>query len=234
MRAEDSTPNRSNQITIAIDGFSSCGKSTLARDLADKLGYLYIDSGAMYRAVTLYFIQNSVDIDNMHAVDGALEDIDIQFREASGKTQTFLNGINVERDIRTMEVSKLVSPVAALSNVRKVLVSKQRQFNNATGVVMDGRDIGTVVFPDAELKLFVTASLEERIRRRSLQLKECGIEASEEEVERSITERDRIDTTRVDSPLRQASDAIVLDNTNLTRPEQLEVALSYVDSTIGH
>ena len=227
MRADDKTPIHTRKITIAIDGFSSCGKSTLAQDLAKKLDYIYIDSGAMYRAVTLYIIRREISLDDEAAVKNAMVDISIGFSKVDGLLHTTLNGEDVEHEIRTLRVSHMVSPVAALSNVRRVLVNQQREFGLKGGVVMDGRDIGTVVFPNAELKLFVTASLEERIRRRSAQLRECGMEVTEEEVARSITERDRIDTTREDSPLMQADSAIVLDNTDLTREDQLELAYNY-------
>lgn len=214
----------SGQITIAIDGFSSCGKSTLACDLARKLGFTYIDSGAMYRAVTLYFIRHSIDIGDHAAVSGALPRIDIKFRHLGDKHFTILNDEVVEKEIRSMQVNALVSPVAAISGVRRALVAQQQHMGRMKGVVMDGRDIGTVVFPDADLKLFVQADLEVRIHRRYDELIGKGYEVTYDDVRSSLTERDRIDSTREDSPLRQADDAIVLDNTHLSREEQLEIA----------
>ena len=220
-------------ITIAIDGLSSCGKSTLARDLASRLGYTYVDSGAMYRAVALFFLDEGIDIDDTHTIEAKLSDISIHFEKTESGTHTILNGVDVEKAIRTIEVSNLVSPVAAISAVRKELVSQQRALREKGGIVMDGRDIGTVVFPDAELKLFVTAKTSERVRRRKADLKARGIDASEVEIAHNISERDRIDSTREDSPLRQAEDAVLIDNTNLTRDEQLEVALDLARKKIA-
>ncbi len=217
-------PDTDHQITIAIDGFSSCGKSTLANDLANQLGYVHIDSGAMYRAVTLYLLQNQISLHHAAAVDDALQKIEITFQLAGSEVHTFLNNVDVENEIRSIAVSELVSPVAAISAVRSNLVKQQRSMGENKGIVMDGRDIGTVVFPDAELKLFMTASLNVRITRRTLELQDKGLVATREQIERSITERDRIDSSRTDSPLRQADDAIVIDNTNLTRQQQLKTA----------
>jgi CMP/dCMP kinase len=217
-------PEFQQKITIAIDGYSSCGKSTLASDLADRLGYIHIDSGAMYRAVTLYFIAHDIALDDEVAIEAALPQINITFDRVGNELHTFVNGADVESDIRTIAVSRLVSPVAAISEVRRALVRQQRALGKNKGVVMDGRDIGTVVFEDAELKLFVTASLEERIKRRTLDLKNKGIEATLSQIESSIIDRDRIDSTRTDSPLRRAEDAVVIDNTDLSREQQLEVA----------
>jgi len=214
-------------MTIAIDGYSSCGKSTLARDLAETLGFIYVDSGAMYRAVTLYFLENEINYESADAVLEALPDIRIDFNTVDGDVHTFLNGRDVERPIRALRVSGHVSPVAAIPAVRRALVAQQRALAGTRDIVMDGRDIGTVVFPDAEVKFFVTASLEERVRRRQLQLESSGIIVSEEEVSNSITSRDAIDTTREDSPLLKADDAIELDTTELTREQQLDIALSY-------
>ncbi len=219
-------------ITIAIDGLSSCGKSTLARDLAQELGYKYIDSGAMYRAVTLYFLHNSVSLDDPVAVATALADIRIGFIKTPKGNHVTLNGIDVEKQIRTLEVSDLVSPVAAISAVRRRLVELQQEMGRSGGIVMDGRDIGTVVFPQAELKLFITAETSERVRRRKADLRNRGIDATEEDILQNVEERDRIDSTRADSPLRQAPDAVLIDNTHLSRKEQLQMALELVRTRI--
>jgi cytidylate kinase len=213
------------KITIAIDGYSSCGKSTMAKDLAREIGYIYIDSGAMYRAVTLYCLENGLFTNegiDTERLESAMPDIRISF-ELNPETQrpmTFLNGQNVEDRIRTMEVSNRVSPVAALPFVRKALVELQQEMGRAKGIVMDGRDIGTAVFPDAELKIFVTASAEIRAQRRYDELKAKGQEASFEEILTNVKERDYIDQNREVSPLRQAEDALLLDNSNMTIEEQ--------------
>ena len=213
------------KITIAIDGYSSCGKSTMAKDLAREVGYIYIDSGAMYRAVTLYCLENGLFTNegiDTERLESAMPDIRISF-ELNPETQrpmTFLNGKNVEDRIRTMEVSNRVSPVAALPFVRKALVELQQEMGRAKGIVMDGRDIGTAVFPDAELKIFVTASAEIRAQRRYDELKAKGQEASFEEILTNVKERDYIDQNREVSPLRQAEDALLLDNSNMTIEEQ--------------
>lgn len=215
------------KITIAIDGYSSCGKSTMAKDLAREIGYIYIDSGAMYRAVTLYSLRNGFFTEqgiHSEALKAAMPDIHISFRlnPETQRPMTFLNGENVEEAIRTMEVSSHVSPVAALGFVRESLVKQQQEMGKAKGIVMDGRDIGTVVFPDAELKIFVTASAAIRAQRRYDELKGKGQEASYEEILANVEERDRIDQTRKVGPLRQADDAILLDNSYLTIAEQKE------------
>ena len=213
------------KITIAIDGFSSCGKSTMAKDLAREIGYIYIDSGAMYRAVTLYCLENDFftnDGIDTAQLKAAMPNIRISF-QLNPKTQrpmTFLNGVNVEDRIRTMEVSTRVSPVAALPFVREALVKLQQEMGKEKGIVMDGRDIGTAVFPDAELKIFVTASAEIRAQRRYDELKAKGQDASFEEILTNVKERDYIDQNREVSPLRKADDAILLDNSNLTIEEQ--------------
>ena len=213
------------KITIAIDGYSSCGKSTMAKDLAREVGYIYIDSGAMYRAVTLYCLDNGLftpDGIDTAQLEAAIPNIRISF-QLNPETQlptTYLNGVNVEDRIRTMEVSTRVSPVAALPFVREALVKLQQEMGQAKGIVMDGRDIGTVVFPDAELKIFVVASAEIRAQRRYDELKAKGQEASYEEILANVKERDYIDQNREVSPLRQAEDAILLDNSNLTIEEQ--------------
>lgn len=213
------------KIIIAIDGYSSCGKSTLARDLASALGFAYVDSGAMYRAVTLYFLDHGIPLDDQEAIENALDRIRIEFKNLNGENHTFLNGADVEESIRDMRVSAVVSPVAAVPAVRRALVRQQQALGRSGGIVMDGRDIGTVVFPNADLKIFLIADEEERVRRRRLELLAKGFELSEEEVRRNLTERDHIDSTREDSPLRQAADAVVIDNTHLTRKDQLEEAL---------
>ena len=213
------------QITIAIDGHSSCGKSTMAKDLAKEIGYIYIDTGAMYRAVTLFALQNGLITEagiDEEGLKQRMADIMITFQlnEETGRPDTYLKGVCVEKDIRTMEVSKYVSPIATLGFVREAMVDLQRLMGEAKGVVMDGRDIGTVVFPDAELKVFVTASVDVRAQRRFDELTAKGEKCSFDEIRANVIERDRIDSTRAISPLRQAEDAIVLDNSNMTIPEQ--------------
>ena len=213
------------QITIAIDGHSSCGKSTMAKDLAKEIGYIYIDTGAMYRAVTLFALQNGLITEagiDEEGLKQRMADIMITFQlnEETGRPDTYLNGVCVEKDIRTMEVSKYVSPIATLGFVREAMVDLQRLMGEAKGVVMDGRDIGTVVFPDAELKVFVTASVDVRAQRRYDELTAKGEKCSFDEIRANVIERDRIESTRAISPLRQAEDAIVLDNSNMTIPEQ--------------
>ena len=226
------------KITIAIDGFSSCGKSTMAKDLAREIGYIYIDSGAMYRAVTLYCIENDLvdgkDI-NTDKLREAMKYIRISFQlnAETGRPDTYLNGVNVESKIRTMEVSSLVSPVAALDFVREAMVAQQQAMGKEKGIVMDGRDIGTTVFPDAELKIFVTASAEIRAQRRYDELKAKGQEASYEEILENVKGRDFIDQNREVSPLRKADDAILLDNSNLTIAEQKEWLMKQFEFTIG-
>ena len=215
------------KICVAIDGFSSCGKSTMAKNLAKAVHYTYIDSGAMYRAVTFFALQhNFFDQEkiNEEAFREIIHTIEITFRanQATGQTETFLNGKNVETEIRSMEVSNRVSPVAALSFVRRALVIQQQALGKEKAFVMDGRDIGTVVFPDAELKIFVTASAEIRAQRRVDELRAKGLTISFEEVLANVRQRDHIDSTRQDSPLRKAKDAIELDNSNLTIEEQQE------------
>ena len=200
--------------TIAIDGFSACGKSTLARRMAAELGYRYIDTGAMYRAVTLYFQRHGIDPDDANAVAAALDQLTIDF--APGSNHTLLLGEDVEQDIRTLTVSSFVSPVAAVSAVRRAMVDQQRRMGADGGVILDGRDIGTVVFPDADLKIFVTADLETRTDRRLAELTAAGRTVTRAEVAANLTERDRIDSSRADSPLRRADDAVVIDNSTLS------------------
>lgn len=220
------------KINIAIDGYSSCGKSTLARDLAHTLHYLYIDSGAMYRAVTLHFLRTGTDIENPQEVARALGEVDVELRRKGEDITTFLNGENVEYEIRDMEVNAWVSKVAAISAVRKELVAQQRRFGERKGVVMDGRDIGTVVFPDAELKIFLNARLPVRVDRRFRELLEKGYSVSREEVEKSLLARDKIDTSREDSPLMIAEGAMVIDNSILNQEEQLDLVMQLVEKVM--
>lgn len=220
------------RITIAIDGFSSCGKSTLAKALAKALQYAYVDSGAMYRAVTLYFLQNKLDYNDPAAVEYALKEIEIHFERIDGSNHTFLNGHDVETEIRDMQVSEHVSPVSTISAVRKAMVQQQKMLGHKKGLVMDGRDIGTVVFPLAELKLFLVADIDVRTSRRHLELAAKGIDASWEEIQKNLSERDRIDSSRADSPLRKAEDAVIIDNTLLSEEEQLQIALELVQQSI--
>ena len=219
------------KITIAIDGHSSCGKSTMAKDLARTVGYVYVDTGAMYRCVTLYALRNGLftaDGIDEEALRQQMDNIRISFRlnSETGRPDTYLNGELVENDIRTMEVSSHVSPIAALGFVREAMVAQQQQMGKDKGVVMDGRDIGTVVFPDAELKIFVTASAEVRAQRRYDELKGKGLEADYADILKNVQERDYIDSHREVSPLRQADDAILLDNSHMTISEQKEWLLA--------
>lgn len=213
------------KITIAIDGHSSCGKSTMAKDLARRIGYVYIDTGAMYRAVTLFAMRHNliangqVDAAKLQEEMGNIH-ISLRLNPETQRPDTYLNGECVERKIRTMEVSRHVSLIAALPFVRSAMVEMQREMGKEKGVVMDGRDIGTVVFPHAELKIFVTASAEVRAQRRYDELTAKGEKCNYEEILENVKERDHIDSTRETSPLRQAEDAIVLDNTHMTIPEQ--------------
>lgn len=226
-----------NKITIAIDGHSSCGKSTMAKDLAREIGYVYIDTGAMYRAVTLYSLRNGIitpeGIDK-ERLEREMKNIMItfQFNPETGRPDTYLNGVCVESEIRTMEVSNNVSPIATIGFVREAMVDLQRLMGEAKGVIMDGRDIGTVVFPNAELKIFVTASAEVRAQRRYDELTAKGEKCNLEEVLANVVERDRIDSTREISPLRQAEDAIVLDNSHMTIPEQKQWLLDRVNEAL--
>ena len=214
------------RIIIAIDGFSSCGKSTMAKDLAREIGYIYVDTGAMYRSVTLYALRHGMfradgSIDT-GALEAAMPEIRITFKlnKETGRPDTYLNGELVEKDIRTMEVSSKVSPIAALPFVRKALVEQQQMMGREKGIVMDGRDIGTTVFPNAELKIFVTASSDVRAQRRYDELKEKGMPADYDDIKKNVEERDYIDSHREVSPLRKADDAIELDNSRMTIAEQ--------------
>jgi cytidylate kinase len=226
-----------NKITIAIDGFSSTGKSTVAKQLAKALGYVYVDTGAMYRAVTYYAMQNgliNVSDFNSEALIYQLPKIKLSFKfnEALGFAEVYLNDVNVEKKIRTLEVSGFVSKVAAVSEVRKKLVEQQQKMGQDKGVVMDGRDIGTVVFPNAELKLFMTASAETRAERRYQELIERGDKVEYNDVLKNVQERDYIDSNREDSPLTKADDAIEIDNSNLTLEEQFNKILRLAKMTI--
>ena len=225
------------QITIAIDGFSSTGKSTLAKQLAQKLGYIYVDTGAMYRAVAYFAMQNqliSVDSFNKVGLVNQLKNIVLEFKFNSelGFAEMYLNGVNVEKAIRTIEVSGYVSKVAEVSEVRAKLVEQQQEMGKNKGIVMDGRDIGTVVFPDAELKIFMTASAVTRAQRRFDELVQKGDSVSYEEVLKNVEERDYIDTHREDSPLIMAEDAVEIDNSHLTREEQFQAVLELVNGII--
>lgn len=213
------------KITIAIDGYSSTGKSTVAKQLAKALGYVYVDTGAMYRAVTLFAMQNDFINDTHFHKDQLISElknikISFSFNETIGFAEVFLNGKNVESEIRTLKVSKFVSPIAEISEVRKMLVIQQQQMGKDKGVVMDGRDIGTVVFPDAELKIFMNASAETRARRRYHELLDRDEDVNYEEVLHNVMSRDAIDSNREDSPLKKAKDAIEFDNSDLSEVEQ--------------
>lgn len=223
------------KIIIAIDGYSSCGKSTVAKELAARLSYSYIDSGAMYRAITLYFLRNNVDYKNEDEVINALKDIHLSFafNEASCKSEIHLNDENVEHYIRDMIVAEKVSEVAAIKEVRTFATAQQKKLGKKRGIVMDGRDIGTTVFPDAELKIFMTASPEVRVKRRFQELYATNPNITLEEVKHNLELRDYIDSNREESPLRQAADAVVLDNSNLTREEQLAKVIGWVEERTG-
>lgn len=211
------------KITIAIDGYSGCGKSTTARETSRLLGYRYIDSGAMYRAVTLYFLEHHISVTNPKDVERALADIRISFQvNAQGLSETYLNGANVERQIREMRVSEFVSPVSELKVVRRALVDQQRKLGKSKGICMDGRDIGTVVFPNAELKLFLTADMRVRAFRRQRELLAKDEMVDLDVIVENLRKRDLIDSQRTESPLRKADDAIEMDTTFLTIDEQVE------------
>lgn len=211
------------KIIIAIDGYSACGKSTTAKQVATVLGYKYIDTGAMYRAVTLYFLDHHIALTNPREIAKALDDIHVTFKvNSKNGTDAYLNGLNVEKEIRKMRVSEMVSPISTIKEVRSAMVEQQRRMGKERGVVMDGRDIGTVVFPQAELKLFMTADMMVRAFRRQQELLEQKQLVDLDEVIENIRERDRIDTTRAESPLRQADDARVIDTTHVTIDEQVD------------
>jgi cytidylate kinase len=222
------------KIIIAIDGHSSCGKGTLAKNLANELGYIFIDSGAMYRAVTLYLMRNNISLEEVEGDPALLGNIKITFHysEAKHYYETYLNGENVENEIRGMEVARKVSPVSTLVSVRRFLVAQQQQMGENKGVVMDGRDIGTVVFPHAELKIFMTASAEIRAKRRHQELEKKGVHVNYHEVLHNIKERDFIDSTRSESPLKKAEDAITLDNSSMSKRQQALLSLSWAKGVI--
>ncbi|GAB4134738.1 MAG: (d)CMP kinase [Bacteroidia bacterium] len=222
------------KITIAIDGYSSCGKSTIAKALAATLGYSYVDTGAMYRAITLYCLEKGIIKDNTFSdteVIRILDDIKLSFvfNPATKSSETYLNGRNVEKEIRTMEVSSNVSPVSKIPEVRRRMVALQREMGKNKGVVMDGRDIGTNVFPDAELKIFMTADPDVRVQRRLDELKAKGDKVSYDEVKSNLLSRDYEDTHRKENPLIKASDAVVLDNSDLSREEQLDFVIQLIN-----
>ncbi len=212
------------KINIAIDGYSACGKSSTAKRVAQKLGYIYIDSGAMYRAVTLYFQQHLIDLDNLTAIENALPEIEINFQKTDDGYHTFLNNVDVEQEIRQPRVAAKVSEVAAMSKVRKKLVQQQQIMAAQRGVVMEGRDIGSVVMPDAELKIFMTADVDVRTKRRQDELlKKSGKLFPLEELKANLLHRDKIDSTREDSPLTKVAEAIEIDTTHLTLEDQIEL-----------
>jgi len=223
------------KIIGAIDGWSSCGKSTMARQLASKLNYLFIDSGAMYRAITLFFSRNSIDLGNMDDVKKALSHINLEFvfNNENGNTEICLNQENVENLIRNFDIAARVSEVASNSFVREFAVAEQQKIAKSKGIVMDGRDIGTTVFPDAELKIFVTADIKTRVLRRYKELVLKNPEITLDEVQQNLEARDYMDSNREISPLRQAEDALLLDNTNLTPSEQLDIVLNLASAKMA-
>lgn len=227
------------KITIAIDGFSSCGKSTLAKALAKKLNYIFIDSGAMYRGVSLFCIENKISVNNEVNEELLIQnlpniEIHFEFNKETLSPELILNGVNVENKIRKIEVASIVSKVASIKEVRQRLVFEQQKMGKKGGIVMDGRDIGSVVFPNAELKLFVTADPETRAKRRFLELSATDKLITIEEISYNLEERDRIDSTRKESPLRQANDAFLLDNSNLNQEEQLELVYKLAKNKINY
>ena len=224
------------KIIIAIDGFSSCGKSTLAKRLATQLSYTFIDTGAMYRAITLYFLRNSVDLSNHQAIEAALQNIELHFElnNATKQSEIFLNGENVAHLIRELLVADKVSEVAAIKEVRHFAVAQQQVMGAKKGIVMDGRDIGTVVFPKAELKIFMTADPETRVLRRFDELYAINPHISIDEVRHNLELRDYIDSNREESPLRQAEDARILDNTHLDREQQFALVLEWVNHCLSN
>jgi len=223
---------KNKKIIIAIDGHSSCGKSTLAKEIAQRLSYIYLDTGAMYRAASYYFMQQGLSVNGQldtTKINQHLKKIAISFRiQPDGTLHTFLNNIDIENEIRSMEVSNLVSEVSKHAIVRKQMVTLQQEMGKDKGIILDGRDIGTVVFPNAEIKLFLTADAEIRAKRRFEELKSKGIQVRFDDVLKNITERDFQDENRKESPLKKAQDAIVIDNSNLSKEEQLEKALEII------
>jgi cytidylate kinase len=226
------SPTMSKNIVVAIDGYSSCGKSTLAKALAKKLHFIYVDSGAMYRAVTLYFLRNNVDLNNPEQVSEALKNIHLNFHSRDYQTHITLNDEEVSDEIRLMPVSQNVSPVSAIKEVRKEMVAQQQRMGKSKNIIMDGRDIGTAVFPNAQVKLFMTADPHVRAQRRYQELQATNPDITLEEIFENIAHRDYSDTTRKESPLMRAEDAIILDNTNITPEEQLAFALNKVQPFI--
>ena len=225
------------KITIAIDGYSSTGKSTIAKQLATKLGYVYVDSGAMYRAMTLFSMQNGYISTSHFCIEDLINNLDnasleFIYNESLGFAEMYLNGVNVEKLIRSLEVSNLVSKVSAIPEVRRKLVAIQKEIGKNKAVVMDGRDIGTVVFTDAELKIFMTSSAEKRAQRRFDELMQKGEKVSYKEVYTNVVERDRVDTTRKDSPLIKAESAIEIDNSELSKEKQFEIILKLVEEKL--
>ncbi|MBK9591542.1 MAG: (d)CMP kinase [Crocinitomicaceae bacterium] len=224
-------------LTIAIDGYSSCGKSTLAKEIANELNYIYVDSGAMYRAFTLHLMNRGILKDGAYITSQVIDELEntqirFAFNTETQKSETYLNGVNVEKDIRSSLISKQVSPISAIKEVREKMVAIQQQMGMEGRVVMDGRDIGTVVFPKAEVKLFMTASNDIRAQRRLIELLEKGENVSLDDVKKSLAQRDHIDMTREIAPLRKAEDAIEIDNSELNRAEQLELALTIIQDKI--
>jgi cytidylate kinase len=223
------------KIIIAIDGFSSCGKSTLAKAMAKALEYVFVDTGAMYRAIALYFLRNNIAFNDNASIEAALHAIELRFKynSVSQKSDMYLNGENVEQEIREMQVSQKVSEVASIAAVRDFAVAQQQAMGVDKGIVMDGRDIGTVVFPNAALKIFVTADPAIRLERRYQELLQTNPTISKEEVAANLQQRDLMDSTREHSPLKQAEDALVLDNTNLDRAQQFELAMQWAMERIN-
>lgn len=221
-----------NKINIAIDGFSASGKSTIAKKLAGILNFVYLDTGAMYRAVTLFFLENNIDLSNQDMVNSALNKINIKFIPSNGNNHIFLNGNDVSENIRTLAVSNYVSQVAEVSEVRRFLVHQQKVIAKDRGVIMDGRDIGTVVMPDAELKIYLTTDEKVRIERRYLELKAKGFDTSYDEIKTNIRSRDIIDSTRADSPLRIAPNSLIIDNSKEEEDEVIEYLFSIARSII--
>ncbi len=223
------------KIIIAIDGFSSCGKSTLAKAMAKALEYVFVDTGAMYRAIALYFLRNNIAFNDNASIEAGLHAIELRFKynSVSQKSDMYLNGENVEQEIREMQVSQKVSEVASIAAVRDFAVAQQQAMGVDKGIVMDGRDIGTVVFPNAALKIFVTADPAIRLERRYQELLQTNPTISKEEVAANLQQRDSMDSTREHSPLKQAEDALVLDNTNLDRAQQFELAMQWAMERIN-
>ena len=223
-----------SDIIIAIDGHSATGKSSTAKKVAKHLGYIYLDSGAMYRATTLYFLRNNVNLENIAQVNSFLNSLEINFKkDANGLPLTFVNGKNVENEIRTMNISNYVSAVSAIKEVRIAMVAQQRKLGEHKGIVMDGRDIGSVVFPEAELKIFMTASAEVRAQRRQKELADKGQEVAFDEVLKNVIDRDRQDSTRKESPLIKVEDAIEIDNSNMSFDAQVEKIINLAEAKIA-